>query len=70
MNRNFWCRANPTSLSDALWFVYMIYLWENVKDLKEALRDYERDLRDPLCFLLPSKKEIEGMEFIKRYLNE
>lgn len=59
---------NKTSLPDALWFIYMIYLKGYGPDFKEAVRLYENDLRDPFCFIPPYKEEIEGMEFIKRYL--
>ncbi len=61
---------NTTSLSNALWFVYMAYLNGYAKDFKAAVRSYEKDLRDPFCFITPGVEEIEGMEFVKRYINE
>jgi hypothetical protein len=65
-----WWRSskNTTSLSDALWFIYMIYLNGHGTDFKEAVRLYERDLRDPFCMLTPGVEEIKGMELIKKYL--
>ena len=67
-----WWRSsvNKTILPNALWFIYMIYLKGYGTDFKEAVKLYERDMRDPLCYLPPGVEEIEGMEFIKRYLNE
>lgn len=70
MSEHYKAGINRTSLPDALWFIYMIYLKGYGKDFKKALRTYERDIRDPFCFLHPYKEEIAGMEFIKRYLNE
>lgn len=39
-------------------------------NLKEAVRSYEKRLRDPFEMIPPSVEEIEGMELVKKYLNE
>ena len=66
-----WRRSkNTTILSNAMWYVYKIYLHGYYTDLKEAVREYEKRLRDPFELIPPSVEEIKGMEFIKRYLND
>ncbi|KKM77957.1 hypothetical protein LCGC14_1364870 [marine sediment metagenome] len=64
---------NKTRLPDELWYVYMIYLNGYEQNLRESVRVYEERPKgiDTLAQLIPPyKEEIEGMEFIKRYLNE
>lgn len=61
---------NTTSLSNALWYIYSIYLNGYQTNLKEAVRSYEKRLRDPFEMIPPSVEEIEGMELVKKYLNE
>lgn len=62
--------SNKSTLSDAVWYVYMLYTKGTYKTFKEALRSYDRATQDPLNFISPSVMEIEGMEMIRKYLNE
>ena len=61
---------NPSDLPQELWFCYVGYLKGIFKDFKSAVRDFEKDLRDPLCFIPPSIEEHRAIDFIKKYLNE
>ncbi|KKM20241.1 hypothetical protein LCGC14_1647420 [marine sediment metagenome] len=68
MSNNWRVKDNPTKLPDELWFIYMGYLKGYFNSFKEAVRSYEKDLRDPFCLIFPSVVEITGAEFIKKYL--
>ena len=58
-------KDNPTKLPNELWFIYVGGYFNS---FKESVRSYEKDLRDPFCLIFPSVVEIEGAEFIKKYL--
>jgi len=60
--------TNRTSLPDALWFIYMVYLNGVARNFKEAVTLYERGARDPFAYISPSKEYLTGMDFIKKYL--
>jgi len=61
---------NPSQLPEELWFCYVGYLKGIFKSFKLAIASYEKDVRDPLCFIMPSTSEIRAIDFIKKHINE
>jgi len=70
MSEHWQVKDNPTSLPDELWFIYVGYLKGYFITFKEAVRDRDKDLRDPFCFIPPTVIENRGVDFIKKYLYE